>query len=221
MQEVSRQVAEALLDIGAVKVSIDPPFQWVSGIKSPVYCDNRMLISYPNVRDLIVKAFAGVLERKVRDGELEEPDCIGGTATAAIPWAAFLAYELGKPMVYIRPEKKEHGTGKQIEGDLKPGSKVLIMEDLISTGGSSIKAANAVKEEGQSEVIGVFAIVTWELAKSETNFKEAGIYLKTLTNFAELIGTAVEKGIIEGDKLDNIYKFNRDPQNWWNEFNNN
>lgn len=218
MEEVSQQIAEALLDIGAVKISIDPPFQWVSGIKSPVYCDNRMLISYPETRDLIVKAFAGIVERKVRDGEMEEPDFIGGTATAAIPWAAFLAYELGKPMVYIRPEKKKHGTGKQIEGDLKPGSKVLIMEDLISTGGSSIKAAEAVKEEGQSEVLGVFAIVSWELAKSEANFKEAGLYLKTLTNFTELVGLAVQKGTIAGDKLDNIYKFNRDPQSWWDEF---
>lgn len=219
MEEVSREIAEALLDIGAVKISIDPPFQWVSGIKSPVYCDNRMLISHPKTRDLIVKAFAGVLERKIRDGELPEPDCIGGTATAAIPWAAFLAYELGKPMVYIRPEKKKHGTGKQIEGDLKKGSKVLIMEDLISTGGSCIKAAKAVSEEGESEVIGVFAIVTWELKKSVENFKEAGIYLKTLTNFTELVGLAVEKGSITGDNLDNIYKFNRDPQGWWGSFN--
>ncbi|EKD48213.1 MAG: Orotate phosphoribosyltransferase [uncultured bacterium] len=219
MEEVSREVAEALLNIGAVKISIDPPFQWVSGIKSPVYCDNRMLISYPEVRDLIVKAFARILSRKVRDGEMQDPDYIAGTATAAIPWAAFLAYELKKPMVYIRPEKKQHGTGKQIEGDLKPGSKVLIMEDLISTGGSSIKAAEAVKEEGKSEVLGVFAIVSWELAKSEENFKAAGIPLRTLTNFSELVGLAVEKGVIAGDNLDNIYKFNRDPQGWWGEFN--
>ncbi|MBU1018480.1 MAG: orotate phosphoribosyltransferase [Patescibacteria group bacterium] len=218
MEEVSRDIAQALLDIGAVKISIDPPFQWVSGIKSPVYCDNRMLISHPETRDLIVKAFAGLIDRKVRDEELEEPDYIAGTATAAIPWAAFLAYELGKPMVYIRPEKKKHGTGKQIEGDLRPGSKVLIMEDLISTGGSCIKAAQAVKEEGRSEVIGVFAIVTWELAKSVENFNRAGLYLKTLTNFTELVGLAVEQGQIAGDNLDNIYKFNRDPQGWWESF---
>jgi len=210
METVSRDVAEALLGIDAVKVSMDPPFQWVSGIKSPVYCDNRMMISHVAERQIVVVAFKKLV------AELGyEPDYIGGTATAAIPWAAFLAQELGKPMIYIRPAKKEHGAGKQIEGDLKAGSKVLIIEDLISTGGSSVKAAEAVREEGQCEVSDIFAIVTWEMSKAATAFEGTGINLTTLTGFTDLIGLAEEKGGITAEQANMIYKFKEDPAGWW------
>lgn len=151
METLSRDVASALLSISAVKVSMDPPFTWVSGIKSPVYCDNRMMISHVAERQIVVDGFKKLIEALPYD-----PDYIGGTATAAIPWAAFLAQELGKPMIYIRPEPKGHGAGKQIEGDLRAGSKVLIIEDLISTGGSSVKAAEAVRNEGSCEVADIF-----------------------------------------------------------------
>lgn len=203
------QIASILLDINAVKVKTNPPFTWTSGIKSPVYCDNRMLISYPKEREYITKCF----KRLIYDKKIN-PEVIGGTATAAIPWAAFLAYEMQLPMIYIRPEKKEHGAGKQIEGDLKPGKKVLIVEDLISTGGSSISSAQAVREEGQCEVTDVFAIVTWGLSKAEAAFKEANLNLTTLTDFVNLIGLAVTKGSIKKEEYEKVLQFKEDPQSW-------
>jgi len=210
METLSRDVASALLSISAVKVSMDPPFTWVSGIKSPVYCDNRMMISHVVERQIVVDGFKKLIEALPYD-----PDYIGGTATAAIPWAAFLAQELGKPMIYIRPEPKGHGAGKQIEGDLRAGSKVLIIEDLISTGGSSVKAAEAVRNEGSCEVADIFAIVTWEMGKAQVAFDGTGINLTTLTGFADLIGLAKERGDITADQADLIYKFKEDPAGWW------
>lgn len=207
--ELSKRIAENLLMKGAVKVSIDPPFTWVSGIKSPVYCDNRQMIAYPEERKSVIEGFKFMMKEQGL-----EPDVIGGTATAAIPWAAFLAYDLGLPMIYIRPEKKEHGAGKQIEGALEPGQRVLIVEDLISTGGSSVRAAHAVREEGQCTVENIFAIVTWEIPKSKTAFEEAQINLSTLTNYTDIIGLAAEKGYIPEDQLDVVLKFKEDPAAW-------
>jgi len=204
-----KEIAENLLAREAVKVKIDPPFTWVSGIKSPVYCDNRKMISFVEERKDVIEAFKKIIEEKGL-----QFDVIGGTATAAIPWAAFLAYDLGVPMIYIRPEKKEHGAGKQIEGDLQPGKKVLIVEDLISTGGSSVKAANAVREEGQCEVTDVLAIVTWEIPKAITRFEEANLNLITLTDYTNIIGLAAEKGYIPADQLDVVLKFKEDPAAW-------
>lgn len=214
MSDFSKEIAERLLDIEAVKVKIDPPFTWVSGIKSPVYCDNRRLISYPDHRKAVVAAWKELIEAKVEAGEMEMPDVLGGTATAAIPWAAFLAAEMDLPMVYIRPEKKEHGAGKQIEGDLKSGQKVLIVEDLISTGGSSVKAAEAVREEGQCTVTDIFAIVSWEMEKSTTRFAEANLKLTNLTGFAALISLAAEKGQIKPEEEEMVLKFKEDPPGW-------
>lgn len=204
-----KEIAGNLLAREAVKVKIDPPFTWVSGIKSPVYCDNRKMISFVEERKDVIEAFKKIIEEKGL-----EFDVIGGTATAAIPWAAFLAYDLGVPMVYIRPEKKEHGAGKQIEGHLEAGKKVLIVEDLISTGGSSVKAANAVREEGQCEVTDILAIVTWEIPKAITRFEEANLNLITLTDYTNIIGLAAEKGYIPADQLDVVLKFKEDPGAW-------
>lgn len=214
MTEFSKAIAEDLLDIGAVKVKIDPPFTWTSGIKSPVYCDNRRLISYPQQRKLVVEAWKQVLQKRVEAGEMHMPDVIGGTATAAIPWAAFLAYELDLPMIYIRPEPKAHGAGKQIEGDLKPGQKVLIVEDLISTGGSSVKAVEAVRHEGQCKVTDVFAIVSWELPGSVSTFKDADLNLTNLTGFSDLIALATERGDITQEQQMLILQFKEDPLSW-------
>ncbi len=206
---LSKQIAENLLRRGAVKVSIDPPFTWVSGIKSPVYCDNRKMISFPEERKAVVDGLISLMKEKGLS-----PDVIGGTATAAIPWAAFVAYELGLPMIYIRPEKKDHGAGKQIEGHLEPGQNVLIVEDLISTGGSSVKAAEAVREEGQCTVEDVFAIVTWEIPKSVERFQEAGIRLTTLTNYTNIITLAAETGAVPADQLDAVMEFKENPVEW-------
>lgn len=222
----AQEIAGLLLDIEAVKVKMNPPFTWTSGIKSPVYCDNRKLISYPDARKRVVAGFAemlGVIASTAKQSGANapsrasgegSPEYIGGTATAAIPWAAFLAYELGLPMIYIRPEKKEHGAGKQVEGDLPPGKRVLIVEDLISTGGSSVKAAQAVQNECKGVVTDIFAIVTWELEESKNQFRDAGLRLSTLTDFSNIIGLALERGIITKEEWEKVLEFKKGPREW-------
>lgn len=206
---LSREIAENLIARGAVRISIEPPFTWTSGIKSPIYCDNRKMISYVQERELVVKGFVEMIREKGL-----EFDVIGGTATAAIPWAAFLAYELGVPMVYIRPEKKAHGAGKQIEGDLKAGQRVLIVEDLISTGGSSVKAAEAVREEGGCHVADVLAIVTYGFAAAYEAFAAADLKMHTLTTFADIADAAAESGAIGNDQIEEVLRFAEDPKGW-------
>jgi len=205
----AENVAGALLKREAVKISMDPPFTWTSGIKSPVYCDNRKMIAFPEEREMIVDSFVEMINEQGMN-----PDVIAGTATAAIPWAAFVAQKMNKPMVYIRPKPKEHGVKKQIEGYLAPDQKVLIIEDLISTGGSSIKSADAVKNEGQCEVLGVMAIVTYELAKAVDNFGGADLSLWTLTNFKMIADLAVEGGSITQEQKDKVLEFTADPSAW-------
>ncbi len=211
---LAKQVAENLLKREAVIIRVDPPFEWVSGIKAPVYCDNRKMISYPEERKVVVDGFVATIKEKGLN-----PDVIGGTATAAIPWAAFVAYEMGLPMIYIRPEKKDHGAGKQIEGSLEGGKNVLIIEDLISTGGSSVKAAEAVREEGKCTVTDIFAITTYEFGKASARFEEANINLTTLTNFTEILNVAAEMGSISRDLVETILQFREDPPAWWDKFN--
>lgn len=205
---LGKDIAERLLNREAVIVRTDPPFTWASGIKSPVYCDNRKMLGFVEDREAIVEGF----KQLIADNGLDF-NVIGGTATAAIPWAAFLAAELHKPMIYIRPEKKEHGAGKQIEGFLPGGQKVLIVEDLISTGGSSVAAATAVRE-ADCTVTDILAIVTWELPKSAATFKEAGLNLHTMTDYSNLIGLAASKGTIPSDKLQVVLQFKEDPEGW-------
>lgn len=205
-----KEIAEILLNIGAVKVSMDPPFTWTSGIKAPIYCDNRKLISHPKERQRIVAGFLDMLEANG-----VKPEYVGGTATAAIPWASFLAYELKLPMIYIRPEKKEHGAGRQVEGDLPQGKRVLIVEDLISTGGSSVNAAEAVQRECKGVVTDIFAIVTYELDEAKKRFAQAGLHLSTLTTFSNIIGLALERGDIMKEQWEKILEFKKDPRSWW------
>lgn len=207
--DLAKQVAQILLKIEAVKVKIDPPFKWASGILSPIYCDNRLLISYPEEREVIVNGFVETIKEKGLN-----PDIIAGTATAAIPWAAFVAQKMNLPMIYIRSEKKEHGAGRQIEGKIEAGRKVVIIEDLISTGGSSIKAAEAVKEEGKSEVTDILAIVTWELKKAVDRFAAANLNLTTLTNYTNIIQTASEEGYLSEEQKEKVLEFKIDPPAW-------
>lgn len=202
-------IADNLLGIGAVKVSMNPPFTWTSGIKSPVYCDNRKLISHPRERKNIIDGFVQLVKALP-----QMPEYIGGTATAAIAWAAFLAYELNLPMIYIRPEKKEHGAGRQVEGDLPPGKRVLIVEDLISTGGSSINAAAAVQNECKGIVTDIFAIVTYELDEAKKKFTDSGLHLHTLTNFSQIMTRALEVSTINKEEWNKILEFRKDPRNW-------
>jgi orotate phosphoribosyltransferase len=210
--EIASRIAQELLKSKAVKISIDPPFTWASGIQSPIYCDNRILISFPEVREIIVSEFCILLEKM-------KPDVIAGTATAAIPWAAFIAHSMKLPMVYVRPEPKGHGAGKQIEGFLEPGKKVVLVEDLISTGGSSINAVNALKDEGKADIQDVIAIVTYEMEKSKNAFAEAGLNLQTLTNFTHILQEVKNNGYLQEDQIQTVSEFSKDPAGWWDNFN--
>jgi len=176
-----------LLEIKAVQINPKDYYTWTSGIKSPIYCDNRLTMSYPSVRKKIAEAFA----KKIMDLSIK-PDVIAGCATAGIPHAAWLADELQLPMIYVRSKPKGHGKGNQIEGKLEGHERVLLIEDLISTGGSSIQAAQAVQRAG-AEVISVFAIFSYGLEKAEQNFAKINLPYQTLTNFDELIELLIEE----------------------------
>lgn len=203
--EIAAQIAGNLLEIGAVALRPHEPFTWTSGIKSPIYCDNRLTMSFPEIRDLIAESFAAVIRESCPDVEV-----IAGTATAGIPHAAFVAQKLGLPMAYIRDKAKGHGKENQIEGIIKPGQKVVVIEDLISTGGSSLKAALAVAEAG-AEPLAVLAIFSYQLDKAVNAFAEAGIPLQTLSNYTALIDVAVERGVIKADDLALLQSWRQDP----------
>ncbi|PAE30113.1 orotate phosphoribosyltransferase [Paenibacillus sp. 7884-2] len=182
------ELTRELLEIKAVQINANDYFTWTSGIKSPIYCDNRLTMSYPAVRKKIVTAFA----EKIAAME-EKPDIIAGCATAGIPHAAWLAEKLDLPMVYVRSKPKGHGKGNQIEGKISRGQKVLVIEDLISTGGSSIESATALQAEG-ANVLAVFAIFTYGLKKATDQFAAEAITFDTITNFDALIEALVEDG---------------------------
>lgn len=203
--QIAGQIAENLLTIGAVALRPHEPFTWTSGIKSPIYCDNRLTMSYPEIRDLIAESFASVIREFYPETEV-----IAGTATAGIPHAAFVAQKLGLPMAYIRDKAKGHGKENQIEGIIKPGQKVIVIEDLISTGGSSLKAALAV-EAVQAKPLSVLAIFSYQLDKAVNAFAEAGIPLQTLSNYAALIDVAVQRGVIKTEDLELLKSWRQDP----------
>jgi orotidine-5'-phosphate decarboxylase len=203
------EIAKILLKKKAVQISTNPPFTWTSGLLSPLYCDNRLLISFPFEREKIVDTFVEVIkENKI------EFDVVGGTATAAIPWASFLAMKLSKPLVYIRPKPKEYGAGKQVEGTMPIGSRVLIVEDLISTGGSSIRSAEACHKEYNASCVGVLAIFSYELEKAKQEFTSKNIPLFTLSNIESLLLVAEEKKYITPEQNDNILRWRQNPEMW-------
>ena len=179
-------IARDLLSIKAVQIKTDSYFTWTSGIKSPIYCDNRLTMSYPKVRNRIIDGFIN----KIKTFK-EQPDVIAGCATAGIPHAAWIADRLNLPMVYVRSSPKGHGKGNQIEGLVEKGQKILVVEDLISTGGSSLDVVNVLKEEG-AEIIGVIAIFTYGLNKTVRRFEKEGVPLTTLTGFDYLVEALVE-----------------------------
>src|SRR3989338_9576666 len=163
--DTEEKVAQALLNIKAVQVRINPPFTWNTGLLAPIYCDNRLLISYPKERDLIIKGF----KELIVSNNLQF-DVIAGTATAGIPWASFLAMELNKPMVYVRAHPKDYGKTKQVEGFMPTGSRVLIVEDLISTGRSSLTSATACQREYNAKIAGVIAIFDYQMERAQQSF---------------------------------------------------
>jgi len=208
MTELAKNIAKDLLDIKAVFLSPKEPFTWASGIKSPIYTDNRITISYPKVRRQIAEGFAQKIKERFPDVEV-----IAGAATGGIPHAAWVAELLDLPMVYIRAKAKDHGKGNQIEGHIEPGQKMVIIEDLISTGGSVLGTAEAAKREG-ADVLGVAAIFTYELPKGEKNFKEAGVELVTLSNYSSLIEIAKETGYVDDAELELLKKFKENQETW-------
>lgn len=205
---VEQSIAKDLLEIEAVFLNPSDPFTWASGIKSPIYCDNRITMSYPKVRKEIAKGLA----RKIKEA-FPEVQVIAGTATAGIPHAAWVAEILDLPMVYIRSKAKDHGKGNQIEGRIVEGQKMVVIEDLISTGGSVLEAAEAAKREG-ADILGVAAIFTYELPKGKANFEKAEIPLMTLTNYSVLIEAALEDRYIDEQELTLLKEWKKDPENW-------
>ncbi|MBO0431256.1 orotate phosphoribosyltransferase [Enterococcus sp. DIV0660C] len=205
---VETLIAKDLLEIEAVFLNPTQPFTWASGLKSPIYCDNRITMSYPKVRQEIANGLA----KKIK-AEFPEVEVIAGTATAGIPHAAWVADILDLPMVYIRSKAKDHGKGNQIEGRIFEGQKMVVIEDLISTGGSVLEACEAATREG-ANVLGVAAIFTYELSKGLTNFSQAKIPLITLTNYSTLIETAREANYINEEELDLLKSWKKDPENW-------
>ena len=205
---LASQIASDLLDIKAVYLKPEEPFTWASGIKSPIYTDNRITLSYPETRTLIENGFV----KKIKE-EFPEVEVIAGTATAGIPHGAIIADKMNLPFAYIRSKPKDHGAGNQIEGRVVKGEKMVVGEDLISTGGSVLDAVAAAEREG-ADVIGVVAIFTYELPKAEKNFAEAGVKLVTLSNYTELIKVAKVKGYITADGLRLLKKFKENQETW-------
>ena len=207
---LANDIARDLLKIKAVYLKPEEPFTWASGIKSPIYTDNRVTLAYPETRTLIENGFV----EKIR-AEFPDVEVIAGTATAGIPHGAIIADKMNLPFAYIRSKPKDHGAGNQIEGRVAPGQKMVVIEDLISTGGSVLDAIGAAKREG-ADVIGAAAIFTYELPKADKNFADAGVKLVTLSSYTELIHLAELEGYITAEGLALLKKFKEDQENWQN-----
>jgi orotate phosphoribosyltransferase len=204
----AHQVASFLLETEAVKLRPEQPFKWSSGWNSPIYCDNRVTLSFPYIRSYIKQQLAELLKQQYPQAE-----AVAGVATAGIAQGALVADLLEMPFLYVRPEPKKHGMGNQIEGRLLEGQKVVLIEDLISTGGSSLKAAEAVRAAG-AEVVGMAAIFTYGFAVAEENFRKAGIPLHCLSNYDALVEAAAAQGYIQASAMDTLAEWRQSPQTW-------
>ena len=204
----AQQTAELLLQIIAIKLNSKNPFTWASGWKSPIYCDNRITLSFPAVRNYIRDEFVKQIEDK-----FGRPDVIAGVATGAIGIGILVAEAMGLPFVYVRPEAKKHGRQNQVEGFLQKGQTVIVVEDLISTGGSSLMAVEALRNEG-ANVKGMAAIFTYGFPISEEKIAEAKLEVYTLSNYENLIGKAVEKKYVSEEELETLQSWNSNPSEW-------
>ncbi len=203
---MERQIAKELLSIGAVFLRPDEPFTWASGIKSPIYCDNRLTLSEPQVRDQIEYSLSKVVQEKYPDCEI-----LMGTSTAGIPHAAIVANLLGLPMGYVRGSAKDHGRTNRIEGKLLPGQKAVVVEDLISTGGSVIDVVEALREAG-AEVLGIVSIFTYNMQKSKDRLSAAKVQNNSLTDFDTLVQVAAQEGYISLSDIDRLRRFRDNPR---------
>jgi orotate phosphoribosyltransferase len=204
----AKAVAEKLLQVNAVKLSPEQPFTWASGWKSPIYCDNRRVLSFPYVRDFIKSEMCNVIFEKFPEAEM-----LAGVATAGIAWGAMAADQLKLPYVYVRPKPKEHGMGNQIEGFYEKGQKVLVIEDLISTGKSSLQVVDVLKAAGV-EVVGMVSIFTYGFPVATEAFAKASLPYQSLTDYPTLIELAVEKGIVSASLQEILLKWRDDPAGW-------
>lgn len=211
MKIIEKQVANKLLRVKAVKLQPRNPFIWASGWKSPIYCDNRKTLSYPQIRTYIKTQIARLILENYPDVEV-----IAGVATGAIAQAALVADELGLPMIYIRPTPKDHGLENLIEGDLRPRQKVVVIEDLISTGGSSLKAVDAIRNDG-SEVLGMIAIFSYNFPVAEEKFKNAKVKLTTLCNYNAVLAEALATNYITEADMETLNQWRMDPSTWTGE----
>lgn len=203
---MSFDLAGALLEAGAVRLSPKAPFTWASGLKSPIYCDNRQLLGHPRLR----RGIAAALADRARS---LAPTLIAGTATAGIPWAAFVAEALDLPMAYVRAEAKKHGMGRQVEGPGVQGQRVLLLEDLISTGGSSLRCAEALRAEG-ADLLEVLGLFSYGLPQAEAAFRAAGVPLAVLATFEDLLARARADGILDGEDLAALADWRLDTVAW-------
>jgi orotate phosphoribosyltransferase len=204
----SKQLATMLLEIGAVKLNPNNHFTWASGWFSPIYCDNRLVLSYPKIRNFIKDSFCELAKKHFPNAEV-----IAGVATAGVPHGMLLADALDLPFIYIRPKPKEHGMANLIEGKITPNAKVLVVEDLISTGGSSIKAAKAISEAGMS-VIGMVSIFNYGFELAQIAMKEANIDLHSLCDYQNLLIEAVAKDYVAEDEMASLQEWRKNPEKW-------
>lgn len=200
--------AEKLLQVDAVKLSAENPFTWASGWKSPIYCDNRRVLSHPYIREYIKSELCNIVFEKFPNADL-----IAGVATAGIAWGAMVADQLKLPFIYVRPKPKEHGMGNQVEGELKPGQKVVIIEDLISTGKSSLQVVDVLRQSG-AEIEGMVSIFNYRFDVAAEAFQNAQVTVYSLTDYPALLELASKKGIIQPAQQDVLLKWRQDPANW-------
>lgn len=210
-KENAIEATRCLLDIKALKLSPEEPFTWASGRKSPIYCDNRLTLSYPPIRTYIRQQFVSIVNEM-----FSSVDIIAGVATGGIAHGVLVAQDLGKPFVYVRSEAKHHGLNNRIEGDVKSGQTVFVIEDLISTGKSSLLAVDALREAG-CIVKGMAAIFTYELDIAKQNFQEKNVPLQTIINYSTLIETAVAEKYISQEDINSLTEWRKDPEKWSND----
>ena len=206
--DIKKQFAQKLMDIRAIKLQPNDPFTWASGWKSPIYTDNRKTLGHPSLRSFVKLELCHVIQEN-----FPEADAVAGVATGAIAQGALVAEELGLPYCYVRPKPKDHGMGNQVEGEIKKGSKVIVVEDLISTGGSSLKAVAALREYGV-EVIGMVASFTYGFPVAEEAFHEANVKLITLSDYNAVVEQAAETGYIKEEEKAVLAEWRKDPSVW-------